>query len=57
VLIRELQALLSLVILADFLGRVTVNSPWLKLASILSVSTFSGIRKLRSKEPKRRSPR
>jgi hypothetical protein len=40
---------------SGFLGRVTVSTPFLKLASILSASTPSGNWKRRSKEPKWRS--
>jgi hypothetical protein len=40
---------------SSFFGSVTVRTPLLKLASILSASTPSGTRKARSKEPKFRS--
>jgi len=40
---------------SGFLGSLTLRIPFLKLASILSVSTPSGTAKWRSKEPKRRS--
>jgi hypothetical protein len=38
-----------------FLGSVSVSTPFLKLASILSASTPSGISKRRSNEPRLRS--
>ena len=44
-------------IASGFFGIVTVSTPLLKLASILSRSTPSGTRKERSKEPYRRSDR
>jgi len=40
---------------SGFLGSVTVRTPFLKVASILSGSTPSGMLKLRSNEPKLRS--
>ena len=42
---------------SGFFGNVTVSTPFLKLASILSVSTLSGTWKERSNEPKFRSRR
>src|SRR6476660_78934 len=48
---RTYQAALTSI----FLGNVTLSTPFLKAASILSVSTPSGILKLRSKEPNLRS--
>ena len=42
---------------SGFFGKVTVSTPFLKLASILSASTVSGTRTERANEPKRRSLR
>ncbi len=40
---------------ASVFGNTTLSTPFLNVASTLPASTPSGIRKLRSKEPKRRS--